>query len=140
MPEMRLAPRIARGFVYLLVVVAFTVTAAYGGYTIGKRSVPDQKVVRSDTSTAVSTAVARAVARQKALDRTKRREALRDFAVFQRAQFASEKQAALSAQQLEDAKEAARAYARGKKAGAVTAMEKLAEADAKTPGGAPKRP
>ena len=133
MPEMHLAPRVARGFVYLLVVVAFTVTAAYGGYTIGKRSVPDQKVVKSDTSAAVSTAVHRAVAHQKALDRAKRRDALRAFADFQRARFASEKQQALDAQHITDGEAAARAYARGKKAGAITAAEKLAKADAKQP-------
>lgn len=133
MPEMRLAPRVARGFVYVLVVVAFTVTAAYGGYTIGKRSLPDQKVVKNDTSAAVSAAVHRAVAHQKALDRAKRRRALRDFAAFQRARFAAEKQQALDAQHIADGQAAARAYARGRKAGAITAAEKAAEPDAKQP-------
>jgi len=120
-------PRVARGFVYVLVVVAFTVTAAYGGYTIGHRSRPDDAAIRTGQSAAVTTAVHKAVRHQAALDRAKRRDALREFAGFQRARFASELQRKLDAQHITDAEAAARAYTRGKNAGVITATEKAAK-------------
>jgi hypothetical protein len=129
-PQVRLFPRLARGFVYVLVVVAFTVTAAYGGYTIGHRSRPDDAAIRTDESAAVSTAVHKAVRHQAAIDRAKRRDALRAFADFQRTRFASELQRKLDEQHIVDAQAAARAYSRGRKAGVITATEKAAK-DAK---------
>jgi hypothetical protein len=127
MPVARKAPPIARGFVYVLLLVVCTVTAAYGGYVVGSRSAPAEDTIATDRDVAVKIAVARAVAAQKHEDRAKRREALREFADFQRQRFAAEKQRALDAQHIEDGEAAARAYSRGKKAGAVDAQRKFAE-------------
>jgi len=139
-PDVRLAPRVARGFAYLLVVVTFTATAAYGGYTIGHRSRPDNTTIRTDQSAAVSAAVHRAVRHQVALDRTKRRDALRAFADFQRARFAAELQRKLDAQHITDGEAAARAYTRGKRAGVVTATAKAAKDAAAAPAADPTKP
>jgi hypothetical protein len=130
LPEPGVIARVARGFVYVLVVVAFTATAAYGGYVIGSRHGPSEGAVAADQSAAVKVAVAKAVASQKHEDRARRRDALRQFGDFQRQRFAAELQRKLTEQHQIDAEAAARAYTRGKHAGAVVATQKAAaEAD-----------
>jgi len=128
LPEPRAIARLARGFVYVLLVVAFTATAAYGGYVIGSRHGPSEGAVAADQSAAVKAAVTKAVATQKREDRAKRRDALRQFGDFQRERFAAELQQKLTEQHQVDAEAAARAYVRGKKAGAVVATQKAAQA------------
>ena len=119
MPAVRKAPTIARGFVYVLLLVVCTVSAAYGGYVVGTRTQPAESsagpLIGGDQDKA--TAVAKAVAAQKRADRGKRRAALRDFAIFQRERFAAELQQKLSEQHMADGQAAARAYSRGRKAG-----------------------
>ena len=136
----RALPRLARGFVYVLLLVVCTVTAAYGGYTVGTRTRPSDTSITTQKGDAVKIAVTRAVAAQKHADRVKRRNALRDFANFQRARFDAELQRKLDAQHITDGEAAARAYSRGQKAGAVAAQKKAAEAAAKTPDAVPADP
>src|SRR4051794_11982009 len=77
-PAVRAAPRIARGLVYVLLLIVCTATAAYGGYVVGTRTVPTESSITTRQDVAVDTAVTRAVAAQKRADRAKRRAALRD--------------------------------------------------------------
>src|SRR4051812_33636937 len=135
MPAVATVPRFARGFVYVLLLVVCTATAAYGGYVVGTRTVPTESSITTRQDVAVKTAVARAVAGQRRADRAKRRAALLEFAGFQRRRFASELQRKLDAQHISDGEAAARAYSRGKKAGAVEA-ERTAAKDAAADGAA----
>lgn len=142
MPAVRTGPRLATGFVYLLLLAVCTVTAAYGGYVVGSRSQPTESSIATQKGVAVKAAVTRALAAQKREDRAKRRRALREFADFQRQRFAAELQRKLDAQHISDGAAAARAYSRGLKAGTVKGEQKAAQATAKaanaaTPGALP---
>jgi hypothetical protein len=118
-PDLGFTARVARAFAYVLLVVTCTVVAALGGYQVGIRSNPSESTSAAERAQAVDTAVAKAVAAQKATDRRLRRDALKSFGVFQREKYMALMQRRLDAQHLEDAAEAARAYRRGKAAGAA---------------------
>ena len=137
MPAVRTGPRLATGFVYLLLLAVCTVTAAYGGYVVGSRSRPTESSIATQKGDAVKTAVNRAIAAQQREDRAKRRHALRAFADFQRQRFASELQSKLDAQHISDGEAAARAYSRGLKAGTVKgetkAIRRLGDGAAEPP-------
>ena len=124
MPDLGFTARFARAFAYVLLVVTCTVIAALGGYQVGVRSNPSETTSAAERTQAVHGAVAKAVATQKAADRALRVDALQAAMAFQREKYLALMQRRLDAQHLEDAAEAARAYRRGKAAGAVTVADK----------------
>lgn len=126
---------VARAFAYVLLVVVCTVVAAAGGYAIGVRTNPSDETTTVQRADAVQDAVRRAVARQRATDRKLRRDALRDAMAWQRDKYLAVMRRRLDAQRLADAKQAVRAYARGRAAGRVAAERRAAEKDARRPGG-----
>lgn len=127
---MALGARVARGFAYVLLVVTCTVVAALGGYTIGTRSSPSERVTAAQQAAEVRDAVARAVARQKAEDRVLRRDALQRLAAFQREKFDGELSRRVSEVRQAEAANAARAYRRGRTAGRATAIRAAREREA----------
>src|SRR4051794_39527584 len=123
----RSAPRVARGFVYVLLLVVCTATAAYGGYVVGSRTQPAPATAATQIGEPAKASVAKAVAAQRRADRAKRRQALIDFAQFQRERFAAELQRKLDAQHITDGRAAARAYPPGKKPRTGEAQQAAAE-------------
>lgn len=132
-PELSFPARVARAFAYVLLVITCTVIAALGGYQVGTRTNPSESTSATERQQAVHVAVTKAVAAQRAKDRQLRRDALQAFGAFQREKYMALMQRRLDAQHLDDAAEAARAYRRGKAAGAAASAEKAAEKTADTP-------
>ena len=117
MPEFGTLHRVARAFAYVLVVVTFTATAAYGGYVIGTRSRPSEADVASGRAAAIHVAVAKAVAARGKADRALRRDAIQAALRYQHTRDMELMQRRLSAQHIADGELAARAFARGRAAG-----------------------
>lgn len=119
LPEMRLPARIARVIAYLLVVVAFTATAAFGGYVVGSRTRPTDAKISAEQTLAVKAAVAHAVAARARTDRAERIAVLKKAMAWQQQRFAETLQRKLDEQHLADGQAAARAFSRGKRAAAA---------------------
>ena len=132
LPDVGGLHRVARAFAYVLVVVTFTATAAYGGYVIGTRSRPSEGDVVARSAASSHTAVARAVAARGHADRVLRREAITKSMAFQRQRDMELMQRRLSEQHIADGEEAARAFARGRAAGRP-ATKKPKQPDASQP-------
>jgi hypothetical protein len=133
MPAMRRpsarAGRAGRAFAYVLLVVTCTVIAALGGYQIGTRTQPE--TTAAPTERQLDAAVAAAVKKQKAADRAKKRADMASAMAWQREKFNAELSRRISEVRLAEAENAARAYRRGKAAGAATAaVEATEEANA----------
>ena len=130
-PSVGLGFRAGRAFAYVLLVVTCTVIAALGGYQVGVRAQPE--VAAPPTQQQIDTAVAAAVKKQKAADRAKKRADMAKAMAWQRERFDAEMSRRISEVRLAEAENAARAYRRGKAAGAATAAVEATEAAAKKP-------
>lgn len=119
------AGRAGRAFAYVLLVVTSTAVAALGGYQVGLRTQPAQPPAPAERQ--VDAAVAAAVKKQKAADRAKKRADMAKAMAWQRERFEVELARRISEVRLAEAQNAARAYRRGKAAGAATATAKAAE-------------
>lgn len=126
-PEIGPLARVGRAFAYVLLVLTCTVIAALGGYQVGIRQNPSEGTTAAQREQAVRSAVSSAVAEQAAKDRALRRSALAKAMRWQRAKLSTEFERRLGEQRLADAAMAARAYRRGKAAGATApaAAEKV---------------
>jgi hypothetical protein len=114
------AARVGRALAYVLLVVTCTVIAAVGGYQVGARTGPSEATVAAEQDHSRS-AITKAVARQKAADRVRRREALAQAMAWQRERFEAEMSTRIAEVRVAEGKNAARAFRRGKAAGAAAA-------------------
>lgn len=117
LPDVGLLHRIARAFAYVLVVITFTATAAYGGYVIGTRSRPSDGDIAAGRAADMHAAKAKAVAARGKADRALRRAAIQNALSYQHARDMELTQRRLSEQHIADGELAARAFSRGKAAG-----------------------
>ena len=119
------AGRAGRAFAYVLLVVTCTLVAALGGYQIGTRTQPE--TTQAPTARQLDAAVAAAVKKQKAADRADKRADMAAAMAWQREKFDRELSQRVNEVRLAEAENAARAYRRGKAAGAATAAVEATE-------------